>query len=64
MELKLRKLPFLVYSYRPISLLPITSKVFEQILILKIQPLLYEQDFIPFHQFGFLKSHRTIEQEH
>ena len=47
-----------VKSYRPINLLPITSKVMELLLIQETQSL------IPEHQFGFRKKHGTIEQVH
>lgn len=49
-------------SYRPISLLPILSKVLE-ILIQKIlMPIVDATKVIPDHQFGFRKHHSTIEQ--
>ena len=49
-------------SYRPISLLPCLSKVFEKILLLKIKPYLISRNIIPDHQFGFRENHGTIEQ--
>ncbi|XP_017764352.1 PREDICTED: RNA-directed DNA polymerase from mobile element jockey-like [Eufriesea mexicana] len=39
-----------VSSYRPISLLPVISKVLERLLLQRITPYL---NFIPNHQFGF-----------
>lgn len=51
-------------SYRPISLLPVLSKVFEKILLNRIQPSLEEKKLIPNHQFGFRARHSTIEQVH
>lgn len=53
-----------VKSYRPISLLPILSKMFEKILLLKITPYISSNGVIPDHQFGFRKCHSTIEQVH
>lgn len=53
-----------VNSYRPISLLPVISKVFEKLLLRKIKPILEEKSLIPDHQFGFRNQHSTIEQVH
>lgn len=58
------KPPHDVSSYRPISLLPILSKVFERLLLHRIQPTLTERNIIPRHQFGFRKQHATVEQVH
>lgn len=58
------KPPDNVTSYRPISLLPILSKVYERILLNRILPLLEENGAVPKHQFGFRKHHSTIEQVH
>ena len=49
-------------SYRPISLLPILSKVFERALIQKVKNTI--MDLIPEHQFGFREGHSTTEQIH
>ena len=54
--------PTVVNSYRPISLLPILSKVFERTLLNKLQPCLDE--IIPNHQFGFRRGHSTTQQVH
>lgn len=51
-------------SYRPISLLPIMSKVLEKLLIKKLEPVLRDDRLIPKHQFGFRREHATIEQIH
>lgn len=51
-----------VKSYRPISLLPILSKLFEKLLLEKIQPFISQ--VTPQHQFGFRHKHSTIEQVH
>lgn len=58
------KSPNEVNSYRPISLLPIISKIFEKILLNKMKPLLEKAGAIPDHQFGFRQEHSTIEQVH
>lgn len=58
------KPPDHVTSYRPISLLPVLSKVFERILLNRILPLLDGNEAIPRHQFGFRKYHSTVEQVH
>lgn len=51
-------------SYRPISLLPILSKVFEKIFLQRLKPILDNNELIPDHQFGFRSQHGTIEQVH
>lgn len=51
-------------SYRPISLLPTISKVFEKLLIKRLKPLIKERALIPQHQFGFRDNHSTIDQVH
>lgn len=56
--------PEQVTSYRPISLLPILSKVLEKLLLKRIKPILQERQLIPEHQFGFRERHATIEQVH
>jgi hypothetical protein len=53
------KNPNHISSYRPISLLFTIYKLLEELLLLKIDPLL---DVIPQHQFGFRHSHSTIQQ--
>jgi hypothetical protein len=51
-------------SYRPISLLPIFSKLFEEIFLTRFTPILQEKLIIPEHQFGFRQKLATIEQVH
>lgn len=58
------KQPNDVKSYRPISLLPIISKLFEIIIQKRIQVYIKRFNVIPNHQFGFRKSHATIDQIH
>lgn len=56
--------PSQVSSYRPISLLPIISKLFEKMFLQKLKPLLEENKLIPAYQFGFRAQHSTTEQTH
>lgn len=51
-------------SYRPISLLPILSKLFEKLLLKRLKQIIGERNLIPSHQFGFRENHSTIEQVH
>lgn len=51
-------------SYRPISLLPVASKLFEKLFLKRIQSLIIEDLIIPNHQFGFRQQHATVEQVH
>lgn len=51
-------------SYRPISLLPVMSKLFEKLLLKRLLPIIEERNIIPNHQFGFRQKHSTIEQVH
>lgn len=51
-------------SYRPISLLPLLSKIFERLLLKRLHPHLMKEKVIPEHQFGFRKQHATVEQVH
>lgn len=53
-----------VTSYRPISLLPVLSKVFERILLQRLSMDMASRQAIPEHQFGFRPSHSTTEQVH
>ncbi|KAJ2938643.1 hypothetical protein O0L34_g11971 [Tuta absoluta] len=53
-----------IKSYRPISLLPILSKIFEKLLLFRITPILQINKIIPQHQFGFRQQHSTVEQVH
>lgn len=51
-------------SYRPISLLPIISKLFEKLLLRRLMPIIERKKLIPSYQFGFRNNHSTIEQMH
>ena len=54
----------LVSSYRPISLLPIFSKIFQKLLLKCLKPYLQTYNIVPNHQFGFRDKHGTPEQCH
>jgi hypothetical protein len=64
MLLKPGKPPHETKSYRPISLLPSISKLFEKLLLKRLKPLIERQNIIPNHQFGFRQKHSTIDQVH
>jgi len=51
-------------SYRPISLLPSISKVFERLIAVRIVRIMEAQGITPEHQFGFRAGHCTVEQLH
>lgn len=53
-----------IESYRPISLLPIISKLFEKAFLKRLKPIILSKNLIPEHQFGFMEQHATIEQVH
>lgn len=53
-----------VSSYKPISLLPVISKLFEKLLLKRLKPIIEEKKLIPTHQFGFRNRHSTIDQVH
>ena len=58
------KNPTDVTPYRPISLLPILSKVLEKLILRRLIPIIADNNLIPSHQFGFRPKHGTIEQVH
>lgn len=62
--LKPKKPPDSPTSYRPISLLPVLSKVFEKLLLKRILPIVDTAKILPNSQFGFRNSHSTIQQVH
>lgn len=51
-------------SYRPISLLTTTSKVFERLLLQRIYKDHESLTLLPDHQFGFRERHSTTHQVH
>ncbi|CAB0007164.1 unnamed protein product [Nesidiocoris tenuis] len=64
MILKPGKPPEEVSSYRPISLLPVLSKLFEKLIHKRLIKVVAERKLIPAHQFGFRHKHSTIDQVH
>ena len=50
-----------VSNYRPISLLPIISKIFEKIMYKRLIEFLKSEDILYKHQFGFQKGKSTEE---
>jgi len=56
------KNPTDVSSYRPISLLPIISKVLEKLILERINKDKNPHDWIPQHQFGFRQAHCKVQQ--
>jgi hypothetical protein len=62
--LKPGKPPNELTSYRPISFLPIVSKVCEKLLSKRLLKMVEKNGFIPNHQFGFKERHSTTEQTH
>jgi hypothetical protein len=53
-----------ITSYRPISLLPVLSKLFEKLLLKRLKPILDEKRIIPTRQFGFRNNPSMIDQVH
>jgi hypothetical protein len=49
-------------SYRPISLLPIKSKIFEKAMFKRLRRYQKKAESFQDHQFGFRQEHSTIEQ--
>jgi hypothetical protein len=64
MLLKPEKLATEVTSHRPISLLPVLSKLFQKLILERLKPIIEEKQIIPNHQFGFRDKHPTIDQVH
>lgn len=52
----------LAVNYRPISLLPTLSKLFEKIILKRLNNHLTKSEAIPNHQFGFRKRISTAHQ--
>jgi hypothetical protein len=53
-----------VSSYRPISLRPIMSKLFEKLVLKRLTPILNANHIIPQHHFGFRHQNSTLDQVH
>jgi hypothetical protein len=49
-------------DYRPISLLSSISKVFERIILKRLNTFVSIQNVLPNHQFGFRAAHSTSHQ--
>jgi hypothetical protein len=64
LHLKFGKPPNEPMFYRPISLLPILSKVYEKLLLYRLLPIIENRRLLPDHQFGFRHRHSTIHQTH
>jgi hypothetical protein len=58
------KTPAGVTSYRPISLLPLLSKILEKFILRRLKQIIADNKLIPSHQFGFRTKHGAIEQVH
>jgi len=50
-----------INNYRPISILPILSKIFEKLMFLRLNDFISEYNLISSHQFGFRKSASTSD---
>ena len=50
----------LMSNYRPISILPTLSKIFEKLIHVRIYQFLDENQVLYYFQFGFRKAHSTI----
>jgi len=53
-----------VISHRPITLLPIPSKIFEKLLLKRLRSDVDLSALLPDYQFGFRAGHSTIHQTH
>ena len=51
--------PSLFSNYRPISILPCLSKVFEKLFYLRLSGLLRKFNILNYHQYGFRPYHST-----
>jgi hypothetical protein len=51
-------------SYRPMSLLSTVNKIFEKLLLRRINTDLQPDHWMPTHQFGFRNQHSTVQQTH
>ena len=52
--------PEQLQNYRPVSLLPVFSKIYEKIMFKKIMSFLNSQNILYKHQYGFRPKHSTI----
>ena len=56
--------PHQTATYRPISLLPVFSKILKKIIYYRIKTIIQIKKLILEHQFGFKNKHSAIEQMH
>lgn len=55
----------MVTYYKPISLLPTAAKLYENIILRRLKPILDKRNLIPsHHNQDFEKKHSTINQVH
>ena len=52
----------LMSNYRPISILPTLSKIFEKLIHVRIYQFLDENQVLYNYQFGFRKAHSTVNE--
>ena len=52
--------PEQLQNYRPVSLLPVFSKIYEKIMFKKTMSFLNSQNILYKHQYGFRPKHSTI----
>jgi hypothetical protein len=60
LHLKPGKHPNEPMSYRPISLVPILSKVYEKFLLHRLLPIIENRRLLPDHQCGFCQRHEKL----
>jgi hypothetical protein len=53
-----------VKNYRPISLLPIMTKLLEKLILRRLNKDLLSREWIPDYQFRFRPAHSTMQQCH
>jgi hypothetical protein len=58
------KPPHEAASYRPISLLPVMSKLLEKLLIKRLKPTIERKNLIPNNRFAFQSKLSTTDQVH
>lgn len=51
-------------SYRPISLLACIGKIYERIILNRLQDICTDRNLIPNEQFGFRSKHSCVQQVH
>ena len=52
----------MISNYRPVSLLPITGKIFEKIILDNLYPYIFNNNFIHEKQSGYTRGDSTIKQ--